>query len=706
MYRSNPSRQWRLALLLALLSVAPATLAEPLHPAGKRDLYERVLTWPGARVAEAPGGAGQQSIKALSRLYVFGRQTAGGQEWLRIGTGTRDQSILGWLPADQTTPWKQQLTLAFTNQGAGREPVLFLRDLDTLRAILGSPAPGTAAGALRRGITEGRPDPRVLAVEPANFIDFSKQFYLLPILDCAEYRADTGDKVRALKVASVTMPAAVPDPGGRTAPTPTRALASDPAIPKDYRAAVVFVIDSTVSMGPYIAQTKAAVGRFYQQIRKAGMLDRVAFGLVAFRAASRDPAKASGLQFVARTYANPAEVLDGKDFLKRVSRLDEARVSTDHFDEDAYAGIQAALETPAWQQRFAERHIILITDAGALDGTQRDPTTGQRVQSSTGLDAQRLRSLAGEARTAIAVLHLLTPEARRLGDTETAEDQYRILSTNALNQQTAYFPIADGNLDVFTRAIDAYAGRLIENMAQTTRGPRVATSGKTGRLEPIKQPAEQPAGSRFYAPSAAPTQPDRQFDQIRAIVDSLGHAAQLAYLGQVQGTRAPEVFEAWISDRDFADPSRYAVDVRVLLTKDQLSDLQQVLKGIVEAAETDLNAEHSTRRFFDRLASVAARFSVDPQTGGIDKSTRLADLGLLGEYLQGLPYRSDVLALTQDTWTRWGTMRQYEFIDQLNKKIRRYGLYYADQEKWVDLAQGGTRDPAELVYPIPLTDLP
>ena len=51
-------------------------------------------------------------------------------------------------------------------------------------------------------------------------------------------------------------------------------------------------------------------------------------------------------------------------------------------------------------------------------------------------------------------------------------------------------------------------------------------------------------------------------------------------------------------------------------------------------------------------------------------------------------------------------MRQYEFIDQLNKKIRRYGLYYADQDKWVDLAQSGGRDQSELVYPIPLNDLP
>ncbi len=686
--RARHRLAWLLIGLLAIGAGAPATAAEPLHPQGKRDIYERVLTRPGAMIAATPGTSGQELIKALSRLYVFARQDSAGQEWLQVGTGIQDQSILGWLPAAQTVPWKQQLTLAFTNQGAGREPMLFLRDWDDLRAILDSPGPGPAAQALRTSVAQGQPDPRVLAVEPANFIDFSKQFYLLPILDFAEYRAATGDKVRALKVASVTLP----DPAA--APAGTAAPGAAPLAGTDYRAAVLFVIDSTVSMGPYIAKTKAAIARFYKQIQQAGLGDRVAFGLVAFRAASQDPAKTQALEFVARTYVNPAQVQGGQDFLTRVRDLDEARISTDHFDEDPYAGLKTALDTPDWKQRFAERHLILITDAGALDGSQRDPTTGQPVQSTTGFNADQIRGIAAETGTSIAVLHLLTPEARRQNDTERAAAQYQTLSDNALNQQSAYFPIPDGSVAAFGRAIDVYAGRLIENLAGATGSPdpkpRPLGSGQT---------ATRPAGA------AAPPDDD-QAARIRAIVDSLGHAARLAYLGQVQGTRAPEVFQAWISDKDFADPSITAVDVRVLLTKDQLSDLQQVLKSIVEAAESDLNADDSSRRFFDRLASVAAKFSVDPTAGGIDKATQLADLGLLGEYLQGLPYKSDVLTLTQDTWTRWGTMRQVEFIDQLKKKIRRYSVYYGDQGRWVDLAQRAAVDPAEQAYPIPLTDLP
>ncbi len=674
--------------VLLLLSTACAVPAEPLHPPGKRALYERVLTRPGALAAPAPAAAGGTPLKPMSRLYVFAREEAAGETWLRLGTGTDDASILGWLPAARTTPWKQQLTLAFTNPGNGRDPVLFLRGWDDLRAVLDSPDPRPVAAALRQSTTTGRIDPRVLAVEPATHIDIARRFYLLPILEHAGYRAATGEKIRALKVACVTLPDAAPAPTPAQAQTQTPASASPPSptpVSAHYRAAVVFVIDSTISMRPYIDRTKAAVARFYDRIRAAGLLDRVAFGLVAFRAPVAEPSRARALGFVARVYADPAEVRDGRDFLKRVRDLGEATVATDRFDEDPYAGLLTALERPRWRRDFAERHLVLITDAGALDGSQRD-ATGRRVQSSTGLDALRIRGLAAEAGTSIAVLHLLTPEARRQGNTEGAADQYLSLAQDPTDRSSAYFPIADGSIDAFGAAVDAYAGRLIENLA-----------GDAAEAVPVA--ARSTAGTAGDATAA-------QTAEIRSLVDRLGHAARLAYRGRVEGTRAPEVFEAWVSDRDLADPARVALEVRVLLTRNQLSDLQQVLREIVAAAEADLSAEPGTRRFFDRLASVAARFSVDPQSDGLEHATRLAELGLLGEYLEGLPYKSEVLTLTQDTWTRWGTMRQYEFIDRLNKKVRRYDLYYRDQDRWVDLSQTGTADPAEWVYPIPLTDLP
>ena len=45
------------------------------------------------------------------------------------------------------------------------------------------------------------------------------------------------------------------------------------------------------------------------------------------------------------------------------------------------------------------------------------------------------------------------------------------------------------------------------------------------------------------------------------------------------------MFEAWASDRDFKQPDIASVSVRLLLTKNQLSDLQATLRKVVAAGE-------------------------------------------------------------------------------------------------------------------------
>jgi hypothetical protein len=178
---------------------------------------------------------------------------------------------------------------------------------------------------------------------------------------------------------------------------------------------------------------------------------------------------------------------------------------------------------------------------------------------------------------------------------------------------------------------------------------------------------------------------------------------QLAYLGQVGKTRAPELFEAWIADRDFSDPTKRMVDVRVLLTKNQLSDLQLILQQVVHAAESGMLEPD---QFFDSLRSIAVQFGRDPNLARLPEATRLADLGLLGEYLEDLPYQSDVMGIDQDTWTRWGPQRQLAFTNRLKAKIRLYERYNADWRRWIDLAQTSKAGPGEWVYPVPLLDLP
>ncbi len=681
------------ALLLCWLLPGLSAAAAPLLEPGKRDIYQRVLTRPGARVFADIGvqaGSGEL-VKTFSRLYVYAREERDGEKWLRVGADSRGSRILGWLPAERTVPWRRQLIVTFADRGSGRERVLFFEDAAALRAVLEDSDPGARAAALLRALTDGTAAGSVVAAEPERPVDFAQQPYLLPILEHSTVQAVSGDKVRLLQVASVTqteVPTATATPPAR--PTPPVVPVVAPEARNDYRAAVVFVIDSTISMRPYIEATKAAVRGFYDRIEAAGMLDRVAFGLVAFRAQSGRTDRNKRLDYVAKTYVRAADARSGGEFLRHVAGLAEAEVPTDHFDEDAYAGIMEALSEGQWDGRFTERYIILITDAGALDGGRR---SAEKSASITGLDAERLQAIARTSDTALVVLHLHTPQARRQGNTDPAADQYRVLSRNAQNLREAYFPLRDGAVEQFNAAVDATAEQVIENVQRFTADGLTIGAFSANPAPEAAQPSDASADAA-------------QIADIRAMMDSLGYAMQLKYLGRIERAKAPEVFRAWISDKDLAEPSRDALAVQVLLSKNQLSDLQEILKRIIAAAEESLTDRDETRTFFDRLASLAAQYSVDPAAGDRRKAISLVDLGLLDEYLSDLPYKSDVLSLSQDTWVRWGIQRQTAFLDELHNKVRLYRYYNEDLLGWIDLSQSGITDPAELVYPVPLEQLP
>ncbi|HHJ16973.1 MAG TPA: VWA domain-containing protein [Gammaproteobacteria bacterium] len=655
-------------MMLCLLLVAlPPAMAErkPLLMEGKKTLYQRVLTRPGASLVKQPGqtDAGKP-LAVFSRFYVYARSDAQGKEWLEVGPDPRGNTS-GWLRADLTVPWKQQLVLAFANP-AGRERNLLFASRDALADVLESEEAGKLAAGLRAKVEKGGRDERVISIEPETYVDINKQFYLLPILQSEEIYTALGPTARVLEVASVTRDESKADGAGGGG----AAEDEDAGFLKSFKAAVVFVIDSTVSMGPYIERTREAVTRIYRRIEAAGMLDRVKFGLVAYRS---NVEVSPGLEYVAREYVDPVEVQDGKDFLSRVKALKRATVSTARFSEDSYAGLMLALDEVDWKE-FGARYMILVTDAGALKGD--DPL------SATGLDAEQVRLEALHRGVATYVMHLKTPQGKK--NHASAEAQYRTLSTHPLLSNPLYYPVKTGSVEQFGKIVDSLADAIVEQVEAARKGGKVAGSAAS-------------ASADFGTDTSSLSQEEK----VREDIARLGYAMQLAYLGRVKQTQAPPVFRAWITDIDFDDPIRRSVDVHVLLTKKQLSDMQLVLKGIVDAANEGLT---SPEKFYDSLRSFVSVLGRDPNAVVQKSSTRLADMGLLGEYLDDLPYKSRVMNLDQDTWSRWGVQEQLAFINSVKSMMRLYEIYNSDTGRWISLAEGS--DPADHVYPVPLDALP
>jgi serine/threonine-protein kinase PpkA len=426
------------SILLGPVAVdVAAAERQALTMPGKTSLYQRVLTRPGAALrgspaADAPRGA---ELSPLSLYYVYERRQVQGSDWVELGTAVADAAA-GWLPAGEAIDWRQTLTLAFT-RNANREPALFFGDRAALLGLLESEGLVPETERLRATIREGRiPDGfPVIAKEPDTYVDPNRQFYLLPILGHEQVFLESGLRATLLEVAAVTLQAGAQDllaQGASDGGGPTQA-SDGTAAGADYRAGVVFVVDSTSSMGPYIERTRAAVRRIYDRLKGSPLGDALSFGLVAFR----DNTEATpGLEYVSRVAATLEDGRDPSGFFARVSRVEAAQVSSRGFNEDAFAGIYDALESIDWRG-YAGRFIVLITDAGARDAN--DPL------ARTGLGAERLRLLAqdkdqsaGGGKIAIAALHLLTPEGRQTH--RLAATQYRTL-THWGTQATSIFPL-------------------------------------------------------------------------------------------------------------------------------------------------------------------------------------------------------------------------------------------------------------------------
>ena len=646
-------RRAAVMLVLGLFCIGPMAevsaqqaARQPLLMEGRTALFQRVILRPGARLAERPdANAPAQPTPGFGVFYVYARQGSGADAWLEIGAA-QDGRTQGWVRAERTIDWKQTMVLAFNNP-AGRERAMFFREAETPRALWLNTRGGAAEASRLREAARANTEGPVIALEPENFIDITRQFYLLPIISAQRVENEAAQEARLLEVISAPAQATPPPP-------------ADPDALRNYRGAVVFVVDTTISMGPYIDRTREALKRVVDRIRDTAVRDNFRFGMVAFRDHLGGNPR---LEYVTRMVSLP-ELAEASDaILPRLSQLAEARESNEGFNEDSLAGIKLALDEVPWQQ-YGGRFVILVTDAGARDA--KDP------RSQTQMGPEELRQLAqSEAKqVAIYAIHLKTPEGRN--NHARAERQYRELTRFGAAGEL-YYPINEGNMGQFGQTVDALTDALLAQVAAAV-----------GR--PI-------AGIR--APQSAA---ERRISEQAEIV---GTAMRLSYLGRERQQSAPDVVRSFVLDQELnpADPrpERRPLDVRVLLTRNQLSDLATTLRNIIQAQAA---ARLSPESFFERVRAAAAATARDPRR--MAEFQRLG--GAFGEFLQDLPYQSQIMEFTQEEWNSMGAGRRTEIVNALEAKLRLYEEFNRQPSLWVSF--DGGRNPGEAMYPVPLDALP
>jgi hypothetical protein len=244
-----------------------------------------------------------------------------------------------------------------------------------------------------------------------------------------------------------------------------------------------------------------------------------------------------------------------------------------------------------------------------------------------------------------------------------------------------YYPVQDGDPHLFEQQSQELIQEIISAVQEAGKGT-IQTAAK----EPAQtQKAEQGSQKASEAMKGA----------IRA--------AQLEYLGskktETGDVKAPRDIRAWAVDRDLENPKTKNMQVNLLITKNNLDQLKKSLEAVLEAGTT---AQITGEDFFDQLQSVMATATTAPEM--VREGLTLQKFGLMPEFLEGLPYKSEILSMTNDMWFDMPPNAQNEFLAKIQSKINLYEAYYNNQDKWIQLNQGD--EPGEWVMPMNLNSLP
>ncbi len=726
------------------LMIATSLLAaaeRPLLMEGKKTLYQRVLAKPGARIADKAGDEGVKETVPFTVFYVYERKQIGDDEWLRVGTDQYGGSE-GWISSTMLISWNQTLTISFRDPAKGSRVLLF-RDKQSLKSLIDKGDTEHYRQLYQDAVEEKLPaDSPVVGIQPAEPVDITEDFYLVPILDHEDVYLGS-EAATMLKVTSVPLASdadvARDEPTTETVAPETRA--EDAAVEEevaaqkettdaeqtstaeeataeqeaatareeaeararqrqqaiekalaDYKSGLVFVIDATKSMQPYIERTRQAVRGIYDRLQKAGVTSGMSFGVVAFR---DDPEAAKGLEYRSKMVVDLKQGENADSFFSAVEGLKAADVSSKDFIEDAYAGVATALDRIDWRGRDA-RYIVLITDAGARGPDDK--------LSGTGLDAERLNRLARDKHVVLLVLHLLTPQGKK--NHAAAAAQYRRLSAYP-GVGSLYYGVPTGDVAAFGKAVDAVARQIGEQVHDTVAAvvdeilPEDEVPAKVAGApeEPPPKPPQAPEQQTSKQQVETVNEPPSDLAELQSKLRKLGYALRMEYLARRRDGKVPEIFNAWLVDHDFLDPERQTVDVRVLLTRDQLSDLHDLMRQIIDTFQEGLI---TPQNFLDNIRKLAATLSRDPDK--LADSGSLSEMGFMKEYIEDLPYRSEAMKLTLEDWAEWPARRQIEYINRLESKIAYYKALYDHTDLWVSL-DGGPVD-GQSVFPVELDMLP
>ncbi len=672
----------------------------PIKIEGKKLLSLRVLARPFSNIYKdksVESGIVQSDVPAMQPFYVYTRPSAEDLEleagWYEIGSNSQGK-VVGWMRSKDVFEWKQTMCLVYTHP-EGRKPVLMFDSKSTIKKIIESTDEERAKSVLKlytaiddNNISENFP---IKSVEPKRAVDIQKEFYLLPILDFEA--VDFGNReARLVKLAAVTNARA----GARDESDIRKskiylndAIAPSMVISKKklqgLNVDVIWVFDTTVSMRPFIKDTLDVIRETSMKMAENGHNITYNFGAWGYRDSVEDIPK---IGYTTKNYTQ--ELVGIKDFTEVLSNVNVTLVDSVDFPEDMFSGVSDAMEKTVWSKESIKL-IILIGDAPSHKVNHKWNLSGQNEET--------LRSLADDSGIYIVSIHLENPKAKRFN--ALAKTQYKVLAVNPGSKEgdSAFLEVLTTDKEAFKKGADDLTRGFSNNMKELFRVTESVEVQTQLNAEKNGEPSFSNENKLVDVDKVIAKDNNASASKATNIANRTFRAAMIQWIGSQTEAKAPRDIVAWAIDKDLENSDIPSLEVRLLINKRQLDSLATVIQSIIRAGFTGQIAGED---FFTSLQAATATIARDPNM--VKQAKRMADTGLVPEFLEGLPYQSQLMAINNELWSSWGADEQNEFINALDAKVEAYKKIHNTPEGWIPLNKGDDID--EYVYPISLDLLP
>lgn len=325
-----------IAFTLVIHDTVPAAVVKPIIRGG---LIVKVITRGEtfALTHPDPGASTKEVLPAFRPYFVFDASDDGSRVlkrdgFYRVSRTDAAKDIVGWVHEKDVMEWDHRECALFTPQ-RGRNLARIYRTLDDLKQNF-KRAPGE--------------DMVAISEEPAGLDNAARRHKMpLPILR-TETWLDPDGECTAYMVAYLEARAPFDEPN----------TASKEDIAKQCGTVdVLFVIDATISMEPYIRAVRSVVESLAYELQRISDLVTFRLGLVAFR--DHYPPNPGAMEFVVRRFVELTP--NHAQFLEGLSQLREAPVSSINCRESLFDGLYDAIVNTDWSE-LALPVIIVIGD--------------------------------------------------------------------------------------------------------------------------------------------------------------------------------------------------------------------------------------------------------------------------------------------------------------------------------------------------------